>query len=480
MLKNLLSDTLKYGLGKVIVKFFSILVVPIIAKNFPPDIFGEINIVNTFIGLFTGITILGFDSAVGYYYYHGEEELRRDYLGTSFLIRMIISIIIFIIIFVLAKTLSGANFLLKDSNRYLLIILGAALIPFDNSMNFFIDLTRYIIKPVIYNISNLSKIILYYAFISLFLLTGLTIEKIFISMLMSSAIPVIFLFFHYRKMLNFKINLYCLKKLLKYGIPLIPASLMFWFMGSANRLVLNAYTTLEDSGIFSMMNSVSGIFLLITSSIMTAWPPYSMIIAKQSNAHELFAKITTLLLLFLIPLAFFFWSISDVIILLFSKPVYLQGENTIILIIMQHILNLLYYCVAIGLTLKEKTIYITIGYSIAGILTILISLPLCKYFGIFGAAFSGLIGYLASVLYIAFKSNQFYPIPYKTRIIFIYSFVLTVTLCFALFSSGINILKNFIVRFFLGCIFAIIPFMVKLVSVSDIKDFFRNNIKVKD
>jgi O-antigen/teichoic acid export membrane protein len=474
VLKKLLSDTLKYGLGKVIIKFFSILIVPIIAKNFPPDIFGEINIVNTFIGLFMGIAVLGFDSAVGYYYYHGEQELKRDYLGTAFLVRMLISLAMFIIFFAFAKKLSGANFLLKNTDRYLLIILGAASIPFDNCMSFFIDLTRYIIKPVIYNISNISKIVFYYAFIGFFLLTGLNVEKIFISILLSSIIPASFLFFYYRKMLNLKINRYCLKRLLKYGIPLIPASLMFWVMSSANRLVLNAYTTLEDSGIFSMMNSVSGIFLLITSSIMTAWPPYSMIIAKQSNAQELFGKITTLLLFFLIPLGFFFWSISDVIILLFSKPVYLQGENTIILIIIQHILNLLYYCVAIGLTLKEKTIYITIGYSIAAVITIAISLPLCRYFGIFGAALSSLIGYLVSILYIAFKSQQFYPISYKTKIIFIYSLSLIVSLFLALYFSNTNILINFIVRFILGCIYITIPFMIKIISVSDIKNFFKS------
>jgi O-antigen/teichoic acid export membrane protein len=475
MIKNLISDTIKYGLGKVIIKFFSILVVPIIAKNFPPDIFGEINVVNTFVGLFAGIAVLGFDSAIGYYYYHGEEDLKKDYLGTSFIARMVVSVILFILFFIFAKSLSGVNFLLKNSGRYLLIILGAAVIPFDNCMSFFVDLTRFIIKPIIYNIANISKIVLYYGFIGFFLLTNLTVEAIFISLLFSSVIPSIFLFVYYRKMLNFRINLYCLKRLLKYGLPLVPASLMFWFMNSANRLVLNAYTTLEDSGIFSMMNSVAGIFLLITSSIQTAWPPYSMIIAKREDARELFAKVITLLFIILVPLAFFFWSISDIIILLFAKPAYLLGENTIILLIMQQILNLLYYCVAIGLILKEKTIFLTIGYLIAGIITILISLPLCKYFGILGASLSSFIGYLVTIVYIAFKSQQFYPVPYKTKVIFVYSLALMITLIFSILFSSSSVIGNFIVRFLIGCIYIAIPFAIKIISIADIKGIFIKN-----
>jgi len=215
MIKNLLGDTLKYGLGKVILKFFSILVVPIIAKNFPPDIFGEINIVTTFIGLFIGIAVLGFDAAVGYYYYHGEEELRRDYLGTSFIVRMLISVLLFAGFFLFARIISGAHFLLKNNERYLLVILGAAVIPFDNCMSFFVDLTRYLIKPVIYNIANISKVVLYYLLIVIFLINGLTVEKIFLSILFSSIIPAAFLLIFYRKLLNFKVNFYCLKKLLK-------------------------------------------------------------------------------------------------------------------------------------------------------------------------------------------------------------------------------------------------------------------------
>jgi len=470
MIKNLLGDTLKYGFGKVILKFFSILIVPIIAKNFPPDIFGEINIITTFTGLFLGIAVLGFDSAVGYYYYHGEEELKNEYLGTAFIIRMLFSILIFAFFFVFAKILSSAHFLLKNSERYLLVILGAAVIPFDNCMSFFVDLTRFIMKPVIYNIANISKVILYYLLIIFFLFNGLTVEKIFYSILVSSIVPAVLLFYYYRRSLNFKINLYCLKRLLKYGLPLVPASIMFFFISSANRFVLNAYTTLEDTGIFSMMNSVASIFLLVTSSITMAWPPYSMIIAKREDAQAVFARVTTLLFVLSVPLAFLFWSVADIAILIFSTPIYLRGENIIILLTIQHILGLLYYCVTIGLSLKEKTIYITIGYSIAGIITVLISFPLCKYWGIFGAALSSCVGYVVSTFYVMFKSQQFYPIPYNKKFLFFYSFVLLVIVFCSLMVPNSKIIINFIIRFILGCVFLIIPFAVKIVSVSEIKN----------
>jgi O-antigen/teichoic acid export membrane protein len=469
--KNLLSDTLKYGLGNIAIKFFSILVVPIIAKNFPPDIFGEINIVSAFVSLFSGMTVLGLDASIGYYYYHGEEELRRDYLGTAFIARMTTSVIIFLLFFVFAKQLSGADFLLKKSDRYLLIILGAAAIPFDNCISFFTDLTRLLIKPILYNIINLSKILIYYGFIVFFWLTNLTVERIFISLFFSSVIPSFFLFFYYKKLLKMAIDPYCLKQLLKYGLPLVPAAIMFWFINSANRFVLNVYTGLDEIGIYSMMNTIASVFLLVTGSIITAWAPYSMIIAKRTDAQMMFSRITTLLLILLIPLAFFFWSIVDIVIIVFSKAIYLRGEKIVIFIVMQHILNLLYYCIAVGLTVTKKTAYITFGYFIAGVVTVVISFPLCKYFGIFGAALSSFAGYLISILYIFFKSQKFYPVPYKVKSMIIYLFFLGLTLVVSVLFSSSNFLKNFIFRFSFGCFFLMLPFAVKLISVSDVRVF---------
>jgi len=472
MLKDLISDTVKYGIGKVLLKFFSILIVPILAKNFPPDIFGEINIITVFISLFLGITVLGLDSAVGYFYYHGENNLKRDYLGTSFLIRIITSLIFFIIFYIFSKELSSSNFLLKNNKKYFLIVLGASVLPFDNCMSFFIDLSRFLMKPIFYNIVNLSKVFIYYILIIIFLFHNLTIEKVLIAILISSIIPSIFLLIYYKHMLNFKLNLYCLKRLLKYGIPLVPASIMFFFINSSNRFVLNIFTTLEEVGIYSLMNSISSIFLLITSSIIMAWPPYAMIIAKNANAKEIFAKITTTLIILLIPLAFYFWSISDFTILLFSTPIYLKGEKILILLILQHIMNLLYYCISIGLTLKEKTIYISIGYTIAAIISISISFPLCKYYGIFGAALSSFIGYFISILYIGFKSQKYYKILYNLKFLLSYIIIVLFVIFISLYIHNTNIYINFIYRFAIGLIFTLIPFIFKMLKFSEIKLLF--------
>jgi O-antigen/teichoic acid export membrane protein len=473
MLKNLFLDTIKYGLGRVFVKFFSILIVPIIAKKFPPDIFGEVNIVGIFVGLFAGIAVLGLDSAVGYYYYHGEEELKRDYLGTAFIVRMITSVAIFFIFFVFAKKISGYNFFLKNSDHYLLVVLGVAVIPFDNCMSFFTDLTRFIIKPIIYNIINISKIFLYYLFIVISLLTNFTVERIFIATLLSSVLPSFFLFFYYKKFLKMTINYYCLKQLLKYGLPLMPTSIMSWFINSANRFVLNIYTGLEEIGIYSMMNSIASIFLLVTGSIITAWPPYAMLIAKRPDARLVFSNITTMLLILLAPLAFFFWSIADIVILLFSKPIYLNGEKVVVFLVIQYILNLLYYCVGIGLTLEKKTAHITIGYFIAGMVTVAVSFPLCKYLGVFGAAISSFVGYIISIAYVFFQSQKFYYIPYKVKSIFIYLLFYGTALVILVLISSKNIFNNFIFRFSAGCFFLVLPFITKITSFSDLRNFLK-------
>ena len=472
MVKNLLGDSAKYGIGSVITKFFSILIVPIIAKNYPPDIFGEINVVTTFIALFTGITILGLDAAGGYYYYYGEEELKKDYLGTAFVFRILISVCVFAIFILFSRKLASSNFLLKNQDRYFLIILGASLIPFDNSFSFFTGLTRLLIKPGLYNIINISKILLYFSFIVIFLAKGLLVEHIFISMIISSSIPVLVLFIYYQAQFNFKLNKYCLIRLLKYGLPLMPTTIMFWIINSVSRFILNNYTGLEEVGIYSMMISISSIFLLITGSIMTAYPAFAMSVAKRDDVKQIYAKIFHCLLLFLVPLAFLFWSISDIAILLFSRPIYLRGSKAIIFIVLEHIVNLLYQCGAIGLTLTKNTIYITYGYCISGVITIVLARVLVSTMGIIGAAISVFLGYLIAIFFIIFKSQKFYQIPYRSIMIIFYSIITLIILSILVYLPELSIVFNFLIRFSIGCLYLCVPFILGIISFSEIKNAF--------
>ena len=472
MLKKFLDDTLKYGLGNIAVKCFSIIAISIIARNFPVEALGEISIVIAFVGLFTGIAVLGLDAAVQYYYFHGEEKLKQDYLGTAFVARTLMATVFFSFLFVFARNLSGTTFLLQDQGKYLLIILGAVLIPIDNYFSFFTDLTRFLFKPLLFNIVNIFKIVIYLSLILIFLSKGITLEQIFVSKIISSVIPSVFLMVYYRRNLNFKINVYCLKKMIRYGLPLIPLTIMYWMLNSTSRFFLNVFLGLEYTGIYSMVVVIGGAFLLITGPVATAWSPYAMKIAKMDNAPQVFARVFHYLVLLLIPVAFFFWSVSDFAILILATPIFLQGGTIIIFIVLQHILSLLYQYCGIGLTLTGKTGYFTIGYFISGIVTILISIFLCKHFGIFGAALSVFIGYLLMTIYIFIKSQQFYPIPYRKKFLSIYaSLTLLVIFCFLLLPDT-NIIINFITRFLVGCLFLFVPFIIKTISINELKQIF--------
>jgi O-antigen/teichoic acid export membrane protein len=266
--------------------------------------------------------------------------------------------------------------------------------------------------------------------------------------------------------------------MLKYGLPFVPARLMFWVINSSIRFILNAYTSLENAGIYSMMNSVSSIFALITVSIGVAWFPYAMAIAKKCDAREIYARMIQLLLVLLIPLAFIFWSISDIIILTFSRPVYLQGEKIIIIFVFYYILCLLFECVSIGLNLKEKNIYITIGYAVSSVVAILMAFPLCKYLGILGAGISMFIGNFILVIIIGVKAQKYYYIPYRKRFVFFY---IAITLCILIvlfIIPNMNLFVNFIVRFIIGCCYLIVPFLCGMLSIHDIKNLLMN-LKMK-
>src|SRR5207249_45154 len=65
----------------------------------------------------------------------------------------------------------------------------------------------------------------------------------------------------------------CLKPMLAYGLPLVPASLSIWIFNYANRYFLLHYGTLVDVGLLAVAMRFSSIISFVLQAFQTAWGP---------------------------------------------------------------------------------------------------------------------------------------------------------------------------------------------------------------
>jgi len=125
-------------IGQLIIKLITIVSIPILTRIFIPGEFGQLELLNTIMYLFSGLMIIGLDSALGYYYFNSEEDIKNKYIETAFSLRFFTAIIFLLLFFIFRKNISNSIGL--DNNLLLFIIMTAPLISF---LKFYQDILRF-------------------------------------------------------------------------------------------------------------------------------------------------------------------------------------------------------------------------------------------------------------------------------------------------------------------------------------------------
>jgi O-antigen/teichoic acid export membrane protein len=416
-LKRLAKESLLYGIGAVVSKFFSLLIVPIIARMMPVEGFGQIDILGVLISIGVFASVLGLDSAIGFYMYKAEsEEERRSYIGTALSFRILVSGAICAASMAAAPAIAGFRAVFGDSSMAGLVRIAALAIPLDNLLSFYADLSRLRLKPVLYNVITLGRLAVYYSAVAIFAVAGnISAETLFWARIVSVISVVILAVPIFRAEFRFCLDRRLLGRLLAYGLPLVPASIAFWVLGSSDKMVLNWYSSTYTLGIFSMGQRVSSLLAFVIGPVQMAWGPYALSISNDPDAKRNYAEIVALM----IPLTLFcvlgLAAIAKPLIALFSTPEYMDADSVIGLLALSSGFNLLINFVSIGLTLTKKTHMISLGFMVAAGVSLTFNLLLCPPLGMVGVAAGSAIGNAAGLAFIFMASQRAYHLEYRWK-----------------------------------------------------------------
>lgn len=413
--KKLSKDTFSYGLGSVLQKLITMFLFPIYARLLSPKEFGIQDIVLSVVNILVMFLILGMDSAVMQNYYENSEIERKKLVSTFLWFELIVSIPVIIIIAVLAKPI--CLYFFKDSNLANYLRIGVASVPFSliaGAMMISLRLTFQTKKFIILSTFGiLSQVVMAILLVIVF---RLGVFGVLMSILVSYFLQALLGFILTYKDFSRSLSLVWLPKLLRIGIPLIPAALSFWIMSYANRFFLVKYASLEEVGLLSVVNRISSILLLFLSAFSTAWGPYAYNLATDKDlARVTFGKILTLFTLFSMFASLILSLFSRELILILASSVYEKGSSLVIIYLLSSVLWGIVYIVGIGTGIAKKNHHYTIAVIIGAIICIILNYFFIPTFGVAGAAYSTLIGNLLATIYMYFAGQYYFRVVYDFR-----------------------------------------------------------------
>ncbi len=459
---RLSKDTLIYGTSTVLGRLLNFLLVPIYTNFLSPSDYGITAYVYSLIAFLNVLYNYGMESA--YFRYSSSQEIGtpKQNFSTPFISIAATSFIFSGILISLTTPITEA---VNIPLHYSSIILYSGLILFFDAL--------VIVPFALLRQNNKAKLFATIKFLNIVINVSLNIlllvkyemgiEGIFISGTISSLITFIFLLPTILKNLTFNFSGELYKALLKFGLPSLPAGFALMIIQVIDRPILRALTDNASVGIYQA-NYKLGIFMMLVVSMFDyAWKPFFFARAKDDNAKELFARITTyffLLMSFVLLIITFF--IEDIVKIQISgrfiiHPEYWVGLHIIPIIMLGYLFYGLSLTFSAGIYLEKKTIYLPIITFTAAAVNIVMNLLLIPAIGIMGAAVATLTSYLTMSVLMYFYSQKFYKINYE--FIRILKITFAVALTFILFTIIPSTDYHLIVKVLLVVVFVILLYL---------------------
>lgn len=476
-IKALSKETLIYGTNTIIGRFLNFLFVPLYTNIFAPGEFGIIANIYAYIAILNVFFTIGLES--GYFRFAStlEEGNNKENFTHPFLGIFINSLVLSGILFIFAENLN--TLFLVDESRIHLIRYTAVILFFDAISIVPFAYLRLQHKAVLFVSLKILNIVINVSLnFILILVLKWGIESVLISNIIASVVTFITVCPIIYRNISVSFNKNLARELLKFSLPYIPAGISSNLVQVINRPMLFAITGDANSvGIFQA-NYKLGIFMMLFVSMFEfAWRPFFMQNFKLPEAKKLFSKIMTI---FVIAGSFIF-----IILTLFIEDIVkipLLGRGTLVgkaywsglvivpVILFAYLLYGMYINLMAGIYIKKKTKYLPFITGGAALTNIVINLLLIPSLGIFGAAVSSLLSYLAMLIGIFLVSQKYYPIQYE------YSRIITVFVIIGvIFFSNIYFFSDYILmKIFLLVAFIILIFVFKIISIKSIRQFAKS------
>ena len=419
-IKNLGKQTLIYGLGHIMARLVTFLLLPLYTHTFTQEEYGAISLAYAFMGFAIILYRYGMDTALMKFSIQskGEEQIKYTsvIIITQLITSTIFSLILYLLRYDIAEFVLGLN--RPDWMLSLIIILFL-----DAFWNLPMLILRSEEKAVTFISFSLVNVILTMALNIYFVIhlnegvDGVLKANIIASGLVSFlSLPIIF---RITKIKFLKKEI--LLKVLSFSLPFLPAGLFTMIMELSDRYIIEWLLGTAEVGLYSAGKKMGMLGLTAVMGFNMGWTPFFLKRGKNKNAKKQFKIITTIFLgvMGYICLLVSLWISEIMRFSVFGSPLigveFWECEPIVSLILLGYFFFGTYVIQLPGVYIKEITGWIPLFRVIGASVLVLSSIITIPIFGIYGAAIAVVIAFFSMSLSIFLKVQTVYSIPYNWK-----------------------------------------------------------------
>ena len=403
--KKLLSNTIIFGIGTFGSKILVFLLMPLYTSVLKKSDFGIVDLIIQTSNLLIPIVSLGIANAV--IRFGLDRSIKKSDVFSIGLVTILLGFGIFLVLIPVLRRITYI------SDYTALIYIFVFMSCLRTLCSQFVRAKEYVRLYALDGVLSTITIIIFNVLFLVVLKLGIT--GYVLAIVISDLLSTTFLFFsanlkRYIKLKN--INRDLAKAMLKYSIPLIPATIFWWITNVSNRFIVAYSLGSEANGLFAASYKIPTIVVLISNIFMDAWQMSAVSDDDKASRAKFFSKVFNVYQSVLFLCASGIVLFSKLITKILVSNAYYPSWQYIPFLVMATTFSCLVTFLGSVYMVEKKSI-LTLSTTVVGaVVNVILTFLLIQKYKVNGAAFATFISYLIVFLLRANNTKSFINIKW--------------------------------------------------------------------
>jgi O-antigen/teichoic acid export membrane protein len=406
--------TLIYGLGIVLSRSISLLMMPVYTRFLTPADYGVMALIEMTLDLVS--IVAGAQLVVGIfrYYHKTESESEREaVVSTSFFALAASYALVGFIAFLAAEPL--ARLLFPTGEHAGLIRIAAGSLAFQSLTMVPLAYARVQDRSGLFVAATLTRLLLSVVLAVLFLVVmGMGVRGVFLATLFTNILIGTVLSIWIVRKVGVNLAPDSVRDLFRYGLPLMVTQVASFVLTFADRFFLQRAADETAVGLYNLGYQFGFLLQIVGfTPFDMVWGPKRFEIAKRADRDEILSRGFRYLNVGLITVAVGISLYVGDVLRIMATPPFFSAANIVHIILVAYILQCWTIAQDIGILVSERTKFVTYASWTAAAAALILYALLIPPYGAWGAAVATVLAFMVRYGMTYYYSQRLFPIRYE-------------------------------------------------------------------